>query len=516
MVGSVTQSSIREQRPVSRFGPLDDLPRRIARLEDMDPSALGRHIGLEADTAAALLERARLSQSLSFAAATTSSVPQESLERALRTLIHPADERLAITDVVPAHGPVMSGRPFALRVHFAAAALNPPRLASVRVEWSGEPFVHEALLTAEDAASGYVDVVFGADQTLPAGAATFAVSLYNALGAMSRFTTTCAVLPSNPFALQVGPNGSFVTGTWSARGVRNGDAYDTGIAVTLFNGGTPAVSVQPGFHWTFWDGGVGGSLVEQGDGAFAGGTITVPAEGTWGGWISFHSPDGSGIFKHYQDREDMTIEIAMTRTDGGTVRGTITARTMFAFGINITGVAGEDFTGQEWSDLDAAAERTRTIYERRDLTFSTDDRFIPHAQVGGYEIIDSFDEFHHLLADWSGPNTNTNIDAFIVQAINVGGGVDGIDGSIPGPTSHDGSDSGVIASKSGFVDASGARRLHSDYLGMLIGHEIGHYLGLVHVSDAGNLMLPSSGTNDINLSYDQYRTMIRHGWVRID
>jgi hypothetical protein len=72
----------------------------------------------------------------------------------------------------------MSGRPFALRVHFAAAALNPPRLASVRVEWSGEPFVHEALLTAEDTASGYVDVVFGADQTLPVGAATFAVSLY--------------------------------------------------------------------------------------------------------------------------------------------------------------------------------------------------------------------------------------------------------------------------------------------------------------------------------------------------
>jgi hypothetical protein len=209
MVVSFTQSSVREQRPC-RFGPLDDLPRRIARLEDIDPSALGRHIGLEADTAAALLERARLSQALSFAAAATSGVLQESLERALRTLIDPADQRIAITDVVPAHGPVMRGRPFALRVHFAAAALNPPRLASVRVEWSGEPFVHEVLLTAEDAASGHVDVVFGADQTLPVGAATLAVSLYNALGAMLHFTTACAVLPSNPFVLQVCPNGSFV------------------------------------------------------------------------------------------------------------------------------------------------------------------------------------------------------------------------------------------------------------------------------------------------------------------
>jgi predicted Zn-dependent protease len=52
---------------------------------------------------------------------------------------------------------------------------------------------------------------------------------------------------------------------------------------------------------------------------------------------------------------------------------------------------------------------------------------------------------------------------------------------------------------------------------MLIGHEVGHYLGLSHVSDAGNLMLASSSATDTNLNYDpQYRTIIRHGWVRID
>lgn len=94
--------------------------------------------------------------------------------------------------------------------------------------------------------------------------------------------------------------------------------------------------------------------------------------------------------------------------------------------------------------------------------------------------------------------------------------MDGLDGSIPGPTSHGGGASGVIASKTGFVDASGRRRLHSEYLGMLIGHEIGHYLGLEHTPDAGNLMLPSSGTTDTALTYSQYRTTIQHGWVEID
>jgi hypothetical protein len=190
---------------------------------------------------------------------------------------------------------------------------------------------------------------------------------------------------------------------------------------------------------------------------------------------------------------------------------------MFRYGVNVTAVAGEDFTNQEWADLDTAAAVTRTIYERRDMTFGADDRQIPRAQVGPYEMIVSFDEFHHLLSDWSGPNTNNNIDAFVVQAINIAGsGADGIDGSVPGPTSHDGPDSGVVASKSGYVDTSGARRLHSDYLGMLMGHELGHYLGLEHTNEPGNLMLPSSGTTDTNLNYDQYKIMITHGWVEIN
>ena len=87
-------------------------------------------------------------------------------------------------------------------------------------------------------------------------------------------------------------------------------------------------------------------------------------------------------------------------------------------------------------------------------------------------------------------------------------GFDGLAGDIPGPTSHAGRKSGVVADKSG---------LNVPYLGMLIAHEVGHYLGLVHVSEAGNLMLFSSGTTDTNLNYDpQYRAIIRHGWVRID
>lgn len=515
LTDSTTTTKILPQRAINRYSKLDNEPIHVWVAGRADRARLAKQFGLADDMAAQVERLAGASPRPVSALSAVSQLDEANRDAVRRLVVFAQDSRLAITNVEPVGDRVMSNAPFVLRVHFAASPLHPPRLVSVRVDWIGEPFVVETLVSSSDLEAGHVDVHFDNRQTLPPGAATFRVSLWNGAGSESKYRISCAVLPSNPFSLGLSPNGDVVTGTWSARGVRHGEAYDTGVAVTLSNGDGANVAVHSQFIWKFWGSGVGSYIVEQGTGDF-GVAISVPAHGTWGGWISFHSPKGSGIFGFYDSKKDMTIEIQMTTDDGRTVSGSITARTMFRFGVNVTGVAGEDFTDQEWADLDAAAGVTRTIYERRDITFDVDDRYIPVAKVGGYEIIDSFDEFHHLLSDWSGPGTNDNIDAFIVQSINVGGGVDGIDGSVPGPTSHSGDNSGVIASKTGYVDVHGNRRLHSDYLGMLIGHELGHYLGLEHVSDAGNLMLPSSGTTDTSLAYAQYKTMIKHGWMEID
>jgi hypothetical protein len=206
----------------------------------------------------------------------------------------------------------------------------------------------------------------------------------------------------------------------------------------------------------------------------------------------------------------------MTRLPNTSVSGTITARTMFQFGVNTTKVAFEDFIGQEIGDLIDATAVTRSIYERRDVTFSVDRRGIAQSQAGGLESITSESEARDLWEQWSGPDSNHNIDAFVVNQLLLDGKYDGMDGDIPGPTSHAGRSSGTVQNKSGFVDGSGARRVHVEYLGMLMGHELGHYLGLQHTNDAGNLMLPSGGTTDTTLTYDQYRTLIQHGWVSID
>jgi predicted Zn-dependent protease len=41
---------------------------------------------------------------------------------------------------------------------------------------------------------------------------------------------------------------------------------------------------------------------------------------------------------------------------------------------------------------------------------------------------------------------------------------------------------------------------------MLIAHELGHYLGLSHLSVSGNLLHPSSGTDEV----------LDHGWMFVD
>jgi hypothetical protein len=398
----------------------------------------------------------------------------------------------------------MSDRPFSLEVSFAMAAPG-PAIVSVLVEWAGKPFRVQRALSTREKNAGIAVIRFSRKQTLPVGPATFNVSLYAGQGTSARFRVTCAVLPSNPFSLSVSPRDNFVTGSFSARAARQGSAYVTVITVTLSNGDSSAVSMRNGFDWEFWDGGVGtGTRVENGSSSF-GGSISVPAFGTWTGWIAFTSPSGSGVFNKLDGKEDLALRIRMTRTSGSTVSGDITVRTMFRFGLNITRVGAEGFSSSDYTKLYQAVDVTRNIYERRDVTFDVDRRNIPNASAGGFTVITSESEARDLFEQWSGPDNNF-IDVFVVHSIS-GTGFDGLAGDIPGPTSHAGRESGVVVDKSG---------LDGPYLGMLIGHEVGHYLGLSHVTDAGNLLLSSSGSTDTALNYNpQYRTLIRHGWVRI-
>jgi hypothetical protein len=261
--------------------------------------------------------------------------------------------------------------------------------------------------------------------------------------------------------------------------------------------------------WEFWDGGVGtGTLVESGGFDWSG-AITVPAHGVWRGSVWFSSPRGSGIFGRYERKEDMAIQLRMTATDGRVLQGQITARVLLSYGVNIIKVGG--FGSQEHVDLYDAVDQMRQLFERRDVTLrGVDRRIISTADAGSYPTINSEDEFRNLLEDWSVPNSF--LDVYVVQSFSWSG-FNGYAGDIPGPASKGGRTDGVAVDKSGFTDASGTMRLPVTTLAQLIGHEVGHYLGLEHLEDTNNLMRRNTGDRGPDLNYDQYRRMFPHGFV---
>ncbi|MDX1407807.1 MAG: hypothetical protein R3330_06730, partial [Saprospiraceae bacterium] len=447
-------------------------------------------------------------------ACTIQGIRKSDIDVFRRRVLLPGDRRFAIVDVTPAEGYLWDNAPPRLVVEIANPGRCDLSFVTATVMWAGKPFKVEQLIRKGDIKRGRLILACNDSQVLPAGPAAFHIEVYDSSGGKSSFQRTCAVLPANPLSMTLSARRYFVTGTSSARGHYDfaSDSFITAITLRIFNGDASAVTMNRAFTWEFWDGGVGGTLVESGSGSW-GSTPNVAAFGSWSGNITFTSPDGSGVYERYIDKEDLTLRIRMTASTGRVIEDTIACRVMVGYGVDIIRVASDSFVGQEYTDLYDAVDVCEDIYEDRNITIYSIGRYhIDDADAGSYGIINSENECRDMWSDWSADSDGDNIDVFVCHDFS-GTGFDGLAGDIPGPDSHSGRKSGVAVDKTGYVDSSGVRRLSVDYLGMLIGHEVGHYLGLEHLSVSGNLMHPSSGTYDTDLTYDQYRDTLGHDWL---
>ena len=133
---------------------------------------------------------------------------------------------------------------------------------------------------------------------------------------------------------------------------------------------------------------------------------------------------------------------------------------------------------------------------------------IPLADAGGYVDIADRDEAEDLTDDWSGPGGG--IDVFIVQSIGDAGGWSNVDGPCDKTSKFD--LSGAV------IEISGSRR----FTGVLMGHEVGHYLGLEHTNTITNMMgadtngdgIGEINSNSTQLTSGQGSTMRSHCSVR--
>lgn len=133
--------------------------------------------------------------------------------------------------------------------------------------------------------------------------------------------------------------------------------------------------------------------------------------------------------------------------------------------------------------------------------------WIPEADVGAYATITDFDEARDMTEDWSA--SNDGIDVFFVQSILNAGGWSDKDGTC---NKDDKGMSGAVLELSG-SDA---------FTGVLLAHEVGHYLGLgtgpastnVMGVDSNNDGIDEIGTSSTVLNNNQGTTMRSHCSVK--
>jgi hypothetical protein len=508
---STANSKTTPSRLANFYGIQDSIPFAFVDINQATSHELTRYLGLKPEIAERIVEARGATPVESLRELRSiGQISARAANRIQKRLVFAGHDRLHILDVSSRDEYLFSNKPFTLLVRFINPSEAPAALVSITVLWTGEPFVVEKEISSEEAEMGQVEVEFNSEQTLPVGQVEFRLALYAVNGAQASFTKSYFVLPSNPLSLSLGPAGATVTGTWSARGDYHGDTdtFLTECSVTVANGDASAVTLNRGVNWSFWDGGVGGTLVESGSFNWSGNNV-VPAHGVLHGSIWFSSPHGSGIYNRYHDKEDMTLKFEMIANDGRHISDTITCRVMLAYGVNIIKVG--DFGSQEHTDLYNSVDLMRQIYEKRDITLRGVLRWIIHnTDAGGFTVLDSESEFRDLLSDWSVPNDF--VDVYVCQDFNWSS-YNGYAGDIPGPASKGGNKDGVAVDKTGFTDGSGTARLNTDVLSKLIGHEVGHYLGLSHLEDTNNLMRSNTGNRGPDLNYDQYRKMFPHGFM---
>lgn len=121
---------------------------------------------------------------------------------------------------------------------------------------------------------------------------------------------------------------------------------------------------------------------------------------------------------------------------------------------------------------------------------------IPLADAGGYLDVLNGSVAEDLTDDWNGPSGG--IDVFWVRSI---GDADGWSNTA-GPCDKDSTDGRTGA----VLEMSGSRR----FTGILLSHEVGHYLGLDHTNSIANMMGDDSDGDGIG-SIDNKSTAVTVG-----
>jgi hypothetical protein len=418
-----------------------------------------------------------------------------------------------IYDIEPAGNIIWAKIPFDLRVNFYLPSKKPGLLRlSVKMPLADWTTLHYRI-TPRDIKAGYKTIKgFMAD--LP-GKIETRLAVYDEGGGSSVMEKRFTALPANPVFMSVVPSTRSAIGEGPAHYNSSEDRFYCYADLIVTNGFPHSVVVGPVVTARVTDGGD-----EKDNFAFFISTSTIPANSsrTLGVWMSF----GGDTYDVFEGFGDVTIHMTLLTTEGLVAGSAVwAAMAQIKLALNFVG----NFSATTRNQLQSVVENeSSNIYEQQNFFISDTDQFVLPSSNSDFnrfrdirmddnknhDCTSGSDEADDLRDDWSSPTDW--LDVWLVESLSGPACSASVGGFSPvdGPTDKDGDDSGVIIKMSSAdLSTTSGRNL----MGIIIAHEVGHFLGLSHVSDSSNFMAASTGGSNTGITHNQYRDMADHDFV---
>jgi hypothetical protein len=170
--------------------------------------------------------------------------------------------------------------------------------------------------------------------------------------------------------------------------------------------------------------------------------------------------------------------------------------------INVIQVAPEDYPSFATHQICYSLQVTRDIYGSVGVGIGKIEWFfITRAEAGSKAVTDSESEASDLTGDWTVPNNG--LDLFVVRLMTDTDGWSAVNGSCD--KNSKGMTGSVVELFAG----------NDDYAANGFAHEMGHYLGLEHIPDTGNIIGGNGGSDSWTGIFQwQGDRMKRHCFMR--
>lgn len=411
---------------------------------------------------------------------------------------------------------IWSGAEFAIRVRFWVPSEQQAILLRLETRlpfgsWSTATFV----ISKEEHQRG--EKVVGAYMAAIPGAIDIRATVYSDRGGAGKAEVQLNALPTNPISMTVVPQTVGTNGEGPAHYNAAEDRFYCYARFDVANGFPFSVTLGPTVTCHVTDGGDDVATF-----SFSIGTSTILANSVTSLYVYTRHGSSSDVYDIFENFGDVRMDFTLQTSAGDISNWHVwAAMAQIKLALNFVGNMSVN-TRATFQDI--VENEASAIYEQQSLYISESQRFLlpsDHPDWNRYRDIrmndnkdqdctSGSDEADDLRDDWSAPVAW--LDVWVVESFSGPACSASVGGFSPvdGPTDKGGDESGVVIQLAGVnLSTTFGRGL----MGIIVAHEVGHFLGLAHVDDASNFMAASTGGTNTGITHGQYLDMSEHGFV---